>query len=947
MYSIRTTLVFAFSAAAVAGMLVLGLTVHTQAKKILIANAVRGAEQTAAAQSQRIAEWLDGNEKELALLTEIDTVRNFEPDALQLLLIRRASTRKDLSGLFYVTPEGKAWGTLAPSKQISITNTRFYRAMLVDRSTHRFLSFPGIDPADGLAKVFLLRSVYNDEARIAGLLGTGLRLDRLSEIANWGAYKDGYGWLIDREGMVLAHPDPKLRMKLNITNSGNPDLKELESVGKNMKAQQAGHGEITAPDGIRNYVVYTPVPGDSGWSYAISIPVKTIDDQAKLMLRNISLVLALTLLLPIGLIWLLARRISKPFERLAQHTHRLADGHLSEQLHFPRNTERELHDLAHDINQMASGLNETMSHLLKSEHTTATANAELARHRDALMASEARYQLAMDASNDILWDVDLQHGTAVISNRWEALYGSSVHTPTQLLCILRRLVHPDDWHELKRKLRSHLHGRSSTLQHEFRLRLKNGESRWRRCRGKALRNEKGEAIRVCGSLSDIHDQKENEQKIKHMAFHDSLTGLPNRWLFLERLNQAISRSPGAWQGALLFMNLNRFKMLNDLYGHQEGDELLCEVAKRMDSLRQADTTFARLAGDEFVLLLPEVPSPEAMQDIADAMLRFVRAPISTRQREYRLTASIGISLFPHDGTDPSELMRKADIALQAAKDIGRNDWRLFDPGMLEQIRHKNETEQALRQAIRESEFSLHYQPQMALADKTICGFEALLRWTRPGFGPVSPAEFIPLAEETGLIIELGDWVMKTACTQLAVWHEAGFNHIRMAVNVSSIQLKQGFADRVARVLVQTGLPAGALEIEITESILVQSFSDHMAELESLRELGVHIALDDFGTGYSSLSYLRQLPIHTVKIDKSFVDDLIDNPTTRHITESIISLSHGLGLEIVAEGIECEEQLVFLKQAGCEMGQGYFIDRPMPATAASELLLIGLKVPTRE
>lgn len=945
MYSIRATLIFTFSAAALAGILVLGIIIHDQTKKILVANAIRDAEKTATAQSYRIAEWIEGNEKELALLTEIDTVQNFEPEPLRLLLIHRASSRKDLSGLFYATPQGQAWGTLAPEKQLDVSGTQFFRTMITEQKTHRLITYAATDPTDGNAKVFLIRSVYNKKAEIVGLLGAGLRLDRLSEVVNTGNHKDSYGWVIDRDGLILAHPNAKFRMKLNIMKSAQFGMTGLEAIGKRMLAQESGQGEAFGPDGAKRYIVYTPVPDDSGWSYAISIPAKTITDQVNEMLRNIAPALGLTLLIPIALVWLLARRISKPIEQLARHARRLADGHLSEQLQFPAGTGRELHNLAGDINQMAAGLNETMGNLLKSEHTTTMANIELARHRDALISSEARHQLAMEASNDILWDVDLQQNSVMISSRWEALSGAPPQTPKQLLAVLRSLVYPADWPELKRKLHIHLHGRSGIFQHEFRLKLKDGEIRWRGCRGKALQDEKGRIIHLCGSLADIHEQKENEQKIKHMAFHDSLTGLPNRWLFLERLDQAISRPAGDWQGALLFMNLNRFKMLNDLYGHQEGDELLREVAKRMDSLRQNDATFARLGGDEFVLLLPDVPSPEAMQEVADAMLRFIRAPISTRQREYRLTASIGISLFPHDGTDPSELMRKADIALQAAKDLGRNGWHLFDPGMLEQIRHKNETEQALRQAMRENEFSLNYQPQFSLQDNTICGFEALIRWTRAGVGPVSPVEFIPLAEEIGLIIEIGDWVLKTACTQLAVWHEAGFTDIRMAINVSAIQLKQGFADRVARVLVQTGLPARALEIEITESVLMQSFTDHMIELESLRELGIHIALDDFGTGYSSLSYLRQLPIHTVKIDKSFVDDLTNNSTTRHITESIISLSHALGLEIVAEGIESKAQLDFLRQAGCEMGQGYFIARPLQAHAATELLLNGIQMAT--
>lgn len=937
MLSIRNSLSLSFGGAMLIGMLVLGFSGYEQARQLLTSTAIRGTEQTAVVQSQRISEWVAGNEKELALLAELDVIRGFEPEKIQPLLIQYSNNRKDLSGLFYVTPQGQVWSTLAPTGYHNAGNNAHFRNMLSRKASHDLYSDVEIDPADGIAKVFLLKTIHTPHDEVAGLLGTGLRLDRLTEITNQVPVKGSYGWLINRDGLILAHPDEQVRLNFNILDGDKFGYQGLKSIGQHMREGKSGQGRIVTPTGENRLVVFTPVPGNSGWSYAISIPTQIIQAEAGTLIQKQILALGGLLIPMFVLIWFLAKRISKPIELLAQQTHRLADGHFSERLILASGTEKEIRHLADDFNQMAVSIGNMMNNLLESERSTAAANTELAHHRDALIASEARYQLAIEASNDILWDIDFLHQTTLISSRWEALYGPPATTPQSWLDMLQHLVHPDDWHDFKQHFHDLMHGFSHVFQSDFRLRLKDGNYRWRRARGQALCDEQGKVIRLCGSLTDIHEQKENEQKIQYMAFHDSLTGLPNRWLFLERLDQALQADCGPWQGALLFMNINRFKTLNDLYGHQEGDALLRQIAKRMDSLHKEDATFARLGGDEFVLLLPHVPNAEALQEVADAMLRFVRAPFSTGQHDYRLTASIGISLFPQDGNDPSELMRKADIALQVAKDAGRDGWRLFDSIMYERIQHKNETEQALRQALQQNEFALHYQPKMRLADSRICGFEALLRWTRPGIGPVAPVEFIPLAEETGQIVELGSWVLKTACTQLAEWRRAGHHHIHVAVNVSALQLKQGFADKVARVLVQNGLPAESLEIEITESVLMQSFSDHMSELVSLRELGVHIALDDFGTGYSSLSYLRQLPIQTVKIDKSFIDDLIDNPTTRHITGSIISLAHGLGLEVVAEGVEYLEQLSLLKEAGCEMGQGYYIDRPLPASAASELL----------
>lgn len=938
MLSIRSTLILSFGGITLAGMLALSFGIHDRARQMLIDASVRGAQQTAHAQSERIAEWVEGNDKELALLSELDVVRDFEPKEIRPLLMRRISSRKDLSGLFYVTPTGMIWNSLAPDKTWNVSNTDYFQKLMIRGDTASFITSATKDKADGLQKVFLIRAIYTKNAETMGLLGTGLRLDRLGEIVSAGALKDSYSWLVDRNGLVLSHPNPDYILSLNILqNAKNFGFTGLEHLRKPILARETGQGEFIGPNGEKRMVVFTPVPGNSGWVFGISIPVNKLTIQANQLLQRLAYIFGLILMLMVALIWLLARRISNPIELLAQHTRRLAEGHFSERLSLPASTEHEIGELANYFNHMADSIDSMMQNLLESERTTALANAELALRRDALISSEERYQLAIEAANDILWDMDIQHGTATISSRWEALYGMPVSTPNEWIQALRALVHPDDYASAGLRLQAHLRGDTSFFQCEFRLRLKTGEMNWRLCRGQAMRNAEGEVIRLCGSLTDIHEQKESEYKIHHMAFFDSLTGLPNRWMFLERLDEALARGAGDWQGALLFMNLNRFKTLNDLYGHQEGDELLRQVAQRLDAMRPAGATFARLGGDEFVFLLPDIPGEAVLHEMTEGLLRFLRAPFVTPQREHRLTASIGIALFPHDSLDPSELMRKADMALHAAKESGRNDWRVFDPAMFARIQRKNETEQALRQALQQGEFSLHYQPQLDLTTGRICAFEALSRWTRPGIGFVSPVEFIPLAEETGLILALGDWVLKTACTQLAQWRSEGHDHLEIAINVSSLQLKKEFAERVAVILQETGVPADRLEIEITESVLMQSFTDNMATLEALRQLGVRMSLDDFGTGYSSLSYLRQLPIQTVKIDKSFVDDLTEDPVTRHIVKSIISLSHGLNLRVVAEGVETAEQLAMLQADRCEIIQGYYVDRPLTAAAAGALL----------
>ncbi|SFN24560.1 PAS domain S-box-containing protein/diguanylate cyclase (GGDEF) domain-containing protein [Formivibrio citricus] len=937
MLSIRNTLILAFGGLILAVMIPLGMLVHGEARRILVEATLHNTQQTVALQSQRIAEWLDGNEKELALFSELDIIREFSPDKIRPYLQRKISARKDFQEIFYATPSGKAWSTQTPQQTFDVSDRDFFKAILKEQKSDTLLSTAEHGKEDGNGRFFIVRAIFSPTTERIGLLGASIRLAVLNQLVTPANFHDGYGWLIDRSGQIIAHPQSQLRLKLNVTRTPQTDgFVGLDSIGKRMLAGETGHGEITTQDGEKRLVVFTPVPGNSGWSYAQSIPTGSLFAPVKQLSVLIALTVCVALLGVIALVWALSRRISKPIELLATHTHRLSQGHFSEHLEFPDRTSREIRNLIDDFNRMAGNIDTMVNNLLVSERSTALVNAELASQQKALLESEERYRLAMDAANDILWDLDLQNGKAVISKRWEELHAFPIQTPDDWFGALRELVHPEDWPATQKKLDATLAGRTALFQAEFRLKLKNERMVWRLCRGKALKDAEGRVTRICGSISDIDEQKESHNKIRQMAFHDSLTGLPNRWYFMECLRNALAGEKPQG-GALLFLNINNFKTLNDLFGHQEGDALLRLVASRLNDLCHENSTLARLGGDEFVMLLLDVPDEKTLSESIEGLLRFMRAPFDTRLREHRITVSIGVSFFPHDGTEPSELLRKADMALQAAKDTGRNSWKMFDPKMFERVRYRGEMEQALRQALHSREFELHYQPQLDIASGRILGFEALCRWTRPDYGPVSPAKFIPLAEETGHIQALGEWILKTACFQLAQWQRAGFGHVELAVNVSALQLKDGFTERLKSMMENAGITPERLEIEITESVMMQSFHNQLAILDELRAIGVRISLDDFGTGYSSLSYLRQLPIQTVKIDKSFIDHMEQDETTRHITESIISLSHGLKLRVVAEGVETVSQLQMLREAGCEIAQGYHIGKPMPPGEAEKML----------
>ena len=441
-------------------------------------------------------------------------------------------------------------------------------------------------------------------------------------------------------------------------------------------------------------------------------------------------------------------------------------------------------------------------------------------------------------------------------------------------------------------------------------------------------------------LRDITEKKKHEDEIHALAFYDKLTELPNRTLFEDRLQIAILRCKRNGQrGALLFLDLDRFKHINDSLGHEAGDRVLQEVAKRLRScLRDLDTV-ARLGGDEFVILLEALEHPDNIHSVTHRLLLAIAQEISHQGFPLNVTGSIGISFFPEDGETVEEILKASDTAMYYGKTKGRNTYHFYRPEMNAEAQHFLLLESALRKSVKNHDFFLLYQPQFDLRTQEIVGFEALVRWHHPEKGLISPEEFIPLAEETGLILLLGDWVMETAFLQARAWMDLHPAFFRMAVNLSGRQFWQnGLVESIARGLSRAGLPPERLELEITESMVMQDANLAIGKMHELSAMGIHLSIDDFGTGYSSLAALKRFPIHTLKIDKSFVKDVTTNANDAAIATSIIGLAHTMNLTVIAEGIETNEQLAFFLEKGCEMGQGYLYSKPLSAPEAERILL---------
>ncbi|CQR72660.1 Phytochrome-like protein cph2 [Sporomusa ovata DSM 2662] len=556
---------------------------------------------------------------------------------------------------------------------------------------------------------------------------------------------------------------------------------------------------------------------------------------------------------------------------------------------------------------------------------------ELYLREETIRQNDEIYQLVTEGSNDGLWIWDIVTDAKTMSERGWNMLKLPENAITTKAKWKQTIVHPDDLPRMVAELERHFSGQTPFYQAEYRAKSAQGGYRWILSRGKALFDSNGQPLRMAGSYTDITDRKYKEERIKHMAYYDALTGLANRERLVEVVKEALcSAASSDGRAALVFIDIDNFKRINDTYGHSWGDKLLISLSKRLEALVVETGMAARLGGDEFVIFLPVIAKSEDVTAYADKMMHVLERPITVNGHVFHITASAGIAIYPEHGDNVEDFLRTADMAMYSAKTSGKHTYRFFDKSMQDAVVEKTLMEDRLRQTVYNNELKLHYQPQYNMNSGQIGGFEALLRWKSPDYGMVSPLKFIALAEETGLILGIGNWVLREACSFSQELYARGQGRLCTAVNISVVQLMQAdFVQVVAAALSEIGLPPELLELEITESVLMERFEDNVRKLGELRSMGVRIALDDFGSGYSSLTYLKKLPITALKIDKAFIDDIAVGDHNSAITGSIIELAHEMGLVVVAEGVETEEQFAYLKQKGCDTIQGYLISQPLP------------------
>lgn len=560
---------------------------------------------------------------------------------------------------------------------------------------------------------------------------------------------------------------------------------------------------------------------------------------------------------------------------------------------------------------------------------------------EALRESEERYALAARGANDGLWDWDLVADVIYFSPRWKSMLGYQEHElrnrPEEWL----ERIHSADRARVAGELAAHRSGSTPHFESEYRAQHKDGTFRWMLSRGLAVRDATGKASRMAGSQTDITGAK----------VADALTGLPNRLLFLDRLARLIehTRRHKEYLFAVMFLDLDGFKMINDSLGHGVGDQMLVEAAKRLEkSLRVSDTvtrieklfTLARLGGDEFTILLDQVKDSSDATLVAERLIKTMGAPFALNGKKVFTSVSIGIALSSIGYDNPEDMLRDADTAMYRAKSRGKARYEVFDLEMRASVIARLQLETDLRDAIERDEFRNYYQPIVSLESGRIIGFEALLRWQHPTRGLLKPSEFIPVAEETGMIRELGWWNLRQACRQIAFWNGSrnGSGPLTMSVNLSVKQfLQPNLVSEIGKLLSETGISPGTLKLEITESTVMADPAAAVAMLSQIKSLGIKLSIDDFGTGYSSLSYLHRFPLDTLKIDGSFTRTMIEGGESTEIVRTILPMASSLNLNVIAEGVETAEQLAILKQLRCGFAQGYFFSRPITAEEADDLM----------
>ena len=732
---------------------------------------------------------------------------------------------------------------------------------------------------------------------------------------------NGFVRLINRSHKVILHPDQK-RIYQNVSTDIATTIDHVFATNSPLTLHHTGMYD--------NEIVTSLRPLKSvDWLVASSYLVTDI--YAPIRTARIWFIIAtLTgMAVAILLVLVMMRLLTRPLAQLATHVAALPEKRGNERfIHLPVNGE---------IGNLTGAFNSMVE--------------EIDQSTQALRNSEQRYRIVTEFTNDFTYWRRPDGSFEFISPACIEVTGYSREELFAQPSLMEDMIHPAD-----RPMFDQMAAESGDATNcndeeiEYRIITKGGSTRWVRHNCRPIIDDNGTFLGRRGCRSDISERKQLADQVSHMVLHDLLTGLPNRSLFADRLFLATAQKErnNRELTVVLFFGIDRFKLINDTLGHETGDRLLIMVAERLRKLLHPDDTLCRFGGDVFAFILPGRESRHEAVTMSYRVLASLTEPLNTSGQQVTLSGSIGIAICPQDGSDAETLQKNAETAMYDAKRSGKNCFRFYAREMNAQAAEMLRMDNSMPQGLTNGDFYLHFQPQLDLKNDTVIAVEALLRWRHPELGMIPPDRFIPLAEDSGFIIKLGEWVLRTACMQCAEWQKSGPSPLRIAINVSGRQFSEpDFVDMVAAALSDSGLAPELLELELTESLLISNEQKALQKLQLLKNMGIYLALDDFGTGYSSLAYLKHFPLDRLKIDKSFINDILTDPDDAAITEAIIAMGHSLKLKVIAEGVETREQLVFLEDRGCDEMQGYYLSKPLSEHDLKVFTLARLKDNARE
>ncbi len=792
-----------------------------------------------------------------------------------------------------------------PALKIDYASQPAIKATFTDHRQH--ISEPVAccsDPKD--IGIIVTAPVIADDKVVMVLSGSFslLKNNILSRYLKHKTLPNGFVRIINNKHLVVMHPDSK-RINQPIA------LGAVKGIDKAFSSKD-GKTETFRHTGIDNKELITTAQPLKTVNWLVASSYLSEEMYAPIEKAHYWFVIATLVgmacatLLVLGMMRLLTR----PLVQLADHLTQLPDKKGDERfIHLPVNGE--IGNLTNAFNKMVK---------------------ELDSKNLALLRGKERYRIVTEFTNDFTYWIRPDDKFEFVSPACLTVTG---YTREELIArpeLMEEMIYPADRQMLKQlQLETSEKAKAKDEEIEYRIITKSGSIRWIRHTCRLIFDENNQFLGRRGSRTDITEKKMLADQVSHMVLHDLLTGLPNRSLFADRLFQITSKKDRYLQEmtVVLFFGVDRFKMINDTLGHDVGDQLLIMLAERLRKLLHPNDTLCRFAGDVFAFILPGRESRHEAVTMSYRILSSLTDPFNVSGQQVNITGSIGIAICPLDGCDTETLQKSAETAMYDAKKTGKNSFRFYAKEMNAQASEMLKLDNSMPKALKNGDFYLHYQPQIDLKNNTLIAVEALLRWRHTELGIIPPDRFIPLAEDSGFIIKLGEWVLRTACVRCASWQSTSSKPIRIAVNVSGRQFNESdFIDMVAAVLAESGLPAELLELELTESLLISNEQQVLQKLKLLKSMGINLAIDDFGTGYSSLSYLKHFPLNRLKIDKSFINDILTDPDDASITEAIIAMGHSLKLKVIAEGVETREQLVFLEDRGCDEIQGYYLSKPL-------------------